>query len=172
MTLRRSFTAFVTASVALSAGCSARPYLPMSSVPFSQGPVATAPTAVSLMSSDSDLELDALERKQSGQNGGGGHGPGPSVFTTITGTVTKLLPDDTHGLTHQLFIFNVNGKQVRVAHNTDLAPHVPVHVGDTVTCKGEYIKAKPNDVIHWTHYNPQGGEGGYIELNGKKYDRL
>lgn len=91
----------------------------------------------------------------------------------VEGTVTKLLPDDLNGLRHQHFLFKLaNGKVVKVAHNIDLAPYVPVKVGDTVELKCEYIRAKPNDVAHWTHYDPAGGEGGYIKLNGKVYDRL
>jgi hypothetical protein len=97
-------------------------------------------------------------------------------FVTIQGTVTQLLPDDTKGTTHQLFRLKamVKGQMqtVQCAHNTDLAPYVPLKVGDEVEIKGEFIKETPYDIIHWTHYNPRGGDGGYISHKGKKYEKL
>lgn len=91
----------------------------------------------------------------------------------VEGTVTKLLPDDNQGSRHQHFLFQTaQGKTIKIAHNTDLAEYVPVKVGDKVEVKCEYIKASPYDVAHWTHYDPRGGEGGYIKHNGKIYDRL
>lgn len=94
-------------------------------------------------------------------------------WKVVSGKVTKLLPDDLNGSRHQHFLVEVAPKKtIKTAHNIDLAPYVPVKVGDTVTIKCEYIKSQPYDVAHWTHYDPRGGEGGYIELNGKKYDQL
>ncbi|MDB5100171.1 MAG: hypothetical protein JWM80_4592 [Cyanobacteria bacterium RYN_339] len=91
-------------------------------------------------------------------------------FTTFTNLeVTKLMPDDNDGLTHQQFDVLIDGAEVRVAHNTDLAPHVPVKVGDHVDIRGIYLTKQ--HVLHWTHYNPEGGAGGFIKLNGKVYDR-
>lgn len=91
----------------------------------------------------------------------------------VEGTVTKLLPDDLNGSKHQHFLMEVSPKKiVKIAHNIDLAAYVPVKVGDKVKAKCEYIKSSPYDVVHWTHYDPRGGEGGYLELNGKIYDRL
>lgn len=103
--------------------------------------------------------------------------PGRKInFVTVTGVVTELLPDDTKGNPHQLFRFQatVKGqlKTIQVAHNTALAPYVPLKVGDKVEVKGEYISEKPYDILHWTHYAPRGGEGGYISHNGKKYEKL
>jgi Protein of unknown function (DUF3465) len=91
----------------------------------------------------------------------------------VEGEVSKLLPDDNSGSRHQHFLVKVTPKQtIKIAHNIDLAAYVPVKVGDKVEIKCEYIKASPYDVAHWTHYDPRGGEGGYIKLNGKIYDRL
>lgn len=103
--------------------------------------------------------------------------PGRKInFVTITGTVSELLPDDTQGNPHQLFRFKatVKGKTqtIQVAHNTALAPYVPLKVGDAVEIKGEFIEETPYDILHWTHYNPRGGDGGYISHKGKKYDQL
>lgn len=113
--------------------------------------------------------LQALKRKKQAD--------GPSTaankdWKVVTGTVTELLPDDNNGSRHQHFLFKVGNKTIKTAHNIDLAPYVPVKVGDEIEVKCEYIKSKPYDVAHWTHYDPRGGEGGYIKLNGKVYDRL
>lgn len=96
------------------------------------------------------------------------------TFKTLKGTVTILLPDDMQGLKHQLFRFetrSANGQTnvVQCAHNIDLAPYIPLKVGDQVEVKGVFIEEQPYDVIHWTHHDPKGGEGGYVKLNGKLY---
>lgn len=92
------------------------------------------------------------------------------TFKTLRGTVSILLPDDMQGLKHQLFRFKTaDGNTVQCAHNIDLAPYVPLKVGDAIEIKGEFIKQQPYDIIHWTHHDPKGGEGGYIKLNGKLY---
>ena len=94
-------------------------------------------------------------------------------WKVVEGEVSKLLPDDLNGSRHQHFLVQVSPKKtIKIAHNIDLAPYVPVKVGDKVSIKCEYIKASPYDVAHWTHYDPRGGEGGYIEHEGKVYDRL
>lgn len=92
-------------------------------------------------------------------------------WKVVTGKVSKLLPDDLNGSKHQHFLFVADGKTIKIAHNIDLAPKVPVVVGGEVEVKCEYIRSKPNDVAHWTHYDPAGGEGGYIKYQGKVYDR-
>lgn len=92
------------------------------------------------------------------------------TYRTLRGTVTVLLPDDLQGLKHQLFRFRTpDGHTVQCAHNIDLAPYVPLRVGDAIEIKGEFIKQRPYDIIHWTHHDPKGGEGGYIKVNGKIY---
>jgi hypothetical protein len=160
VTLRRTFLALVTATVALSAGCGLRSYLPLSSSAPMVGPQAASLAA----------DVDAFGRKK--PKPAPGHSDRPITFVTMSGTVTKLLPDDTVGLPHQHFLYRgTDGRVYKVAHNTELAPYVPVKVGDAVSFKGELVKASPNDVMHWTHYNPRGGDGGYIEHKGKKYDR-
>lgn len=92
------------------------------------------------------------------------------TFRTMRGTVSILLPDDMNGLKHQLFRFKTpDGNTVQCAHNIDLAPYIPLKVGDPVEIKGVFIDEKPYDVIHWTHHDPKGGEGGYVKHSGKLY---
>ena len=99
---------------------------------------------------------------------------GPRVFRVLQGQITTVLPDDLDGLKHQLFRFRVNsganaGAVVQCAYNMDLAPYLPLKVGKAVEIKGEFIDTNPYDVIHWTHHDPQGGEGGYVKIDGRVY---
>jgi len=94
-----------------------------------------------------------------------------NVPMTVTARVFNLLPDDTRGKRHQRFLLKLNnGSTVLVAHNIDLAPHVPLRVGDMVTIKGEYVWNQKGGVMHYTHHSTNlRHEGGFIELAGKKY---
>jgi hypothetical protein len=93
------------------------------------------------------------------------------VEVTCSARVLKMLPDDTRGLPHELFLLRLdNGTTVKVAHDTKLAPRVPLQEGDLVTLRGEYIWNEKGGVIHWTHHSPNGRhEGGWIEFNGQRY---
>ncbi len=98
----------------------------------------------------------------------------PRVFRVLQGQIVTILPDDTNGLKHQLFRFKVSngtlsGDVVQCAYNMDLAPYLPLRVGKVVEIKGEFIDTDPYDVIHWTHHDPKGGEGGYVKIDGKIY---
>ena len=83
----------------------------------------------------------------------------------------RLLPDDTRGLPHQKFLIDLNnGTSVLIAHDTKMAPHVPIKEGDIVTIHGEYIWNDRGGLIHWTHHTDTARhEGGWIELAGQKY---
>ncbi|MBS1953945.1 MAG: DUF3465 domain-containing protein [Cyanobacteria bacterium SZAS-4] len=92
------------------------------------------------------------------------------VEVTLTARVKKLLPADTDGSPHQRFLLELsNGTTVLVAHNTELAPEVPVHEGDLVTLHGEYIWNKLGGVLHYTHHSTNRHESGWIQLNGQTY---
>lgn len=94
-----------------------------------------------------------------------------NVMVTITAVVKKLLPDDTKGSPHQRFLLELsNGTTVLVAHNTSLAPHVPLREGDFVTISGEYIWNEKGGVLHYTHHTTnRKHRGGYIEYNRQTY---
>jgi hypothetical protein len=147
-------TAIAAASLTL-AGCSGLRPMPVAPMPVAQ--------VSQVQSAAAKIETAATRKPKDNQ------------WVTIQGKVTQLLPQDNDGSRHQHFLFqptNPKAKLVKVAHNIDLAPIVPVKVGDLVKVKCEFIKDNPYDVAHWTHFDPRGGQGGYIELNGRIYDRL
>lgn len=88
-----------------------------------------------------------------------------------SGVVVKLLADDNKGAKHQKFLVKLNPQQTLLfAHNIDLAPRVPVEVGNTISFSGEYVYNPKGGVMHWTHHSPNGNHpGGWIMLNNQKY---
>jgi hypothetical protein len=90
-----------------------------------------------------------------------------------TGTIIKILPDDTNGSRHQRFIVRLNsGQSMLIAHNIDLAPRVEgTKEGSTISFYGEYEWNSKGGAIHWTHHNPQGQhEHGWLIHDGRRYD--
>jgi len=87
------------------------------------------------------------------------------------GRVVKLLKDDSKGQHHQKFLVKINERQTLLfAHNIDLAPRVPLQVGDEISFYGEYVYNPKGGIVHWTHSAPRGDHvAGWIMLNGKKY---
>lgn len=92
------------------------------------------------------------------------------VEVTFTARVKKLLPPDRKGVTHQRFLLELsNDRTILVAHNTDLAPEVPIQKGDLVTVHGEYIWNARGGVVHYTHHTTNRHQGGWINFNGQTY---
>jgi hypothetical protein len=86
------------------------------------------------------------------------------------GRVTRVLPDDREGARHERFIVRLGTVSVLVAHNLDLAPRVPVAVGDSIELRGEYEWNAKGGVIHWTHRDPDNRhEAGWIRHRGQLY---
>jgi hypothetical protein len=109
--------------------------------------------------------LDALAEAYSNRRGG--------VAVEGTGTVARLLGDDSLGDRHQRFILRLpSGQSVLVTHNIDLAPRVePLAAGDTVSFRGEYEWNDKGGIIHWTHHDPQGQHaGGWLKHGGHTYE--
>jgi hypothetical protein len=93
------------------------------------------------------------------------------TWVEITGSVSRLLPDDREGSAHQRFILRLaSGRTLLVAHNIDLARRVPLQAGDTVRLRGRYEWNDKGGVIHWTHHDPGKRQpGGWIEHSTVRY---
>ncbi len=87
------------------------------------------------------------------------------------GRVIRLLSDDHEGSRHQRFIIETgSGQTLLIAHNIDVAPRVPLGMGDRVRFRGVYEWNDLGGVIHWTHHDPRGEiDGGWIEFRRKRY---
>lgn len=134
-----------------SLGTAAIPSVP---VPAAVGPAPAPPSAAP----GGAAVLEAFKARRSG------------VEVEATGVVARRLADDRKGLPHERFILRVGDLTVLVAHNTELAPPVPVAVGDTVEVRGEYEWNQLGGVIHWTHRDPDGRHApGWIRLRGRLY---
>lgn len=93
------------------------------------------------------------------------------VEMTVRGVVTRVLADDNSGSRHQRFVISTgNDHTLLISHNIDLAPRVPLAVGEQVTAKGEFEWNERGGVLHWTHHDPRGQRaGGWIEHAGERY---
>ncbi len=95
----------------------------------------------------------------------------PGSWVEVTGRVQRSIRDDTRPPRHQRFILELpSGNTLLVAHNIDIAPRVPVQVGDAIQIRGEYETNPKGGVIHWTHRDPDGRRpGGWVRHEGKQY---
>jgi hypothetical protein len=82
-----------------------------------------------------------------------------------------VLSDDKDGSRHQRFILQLpRGQTLLIAHNIDLAPRLPLGLGDRVAFRGTYEWNELGGLVHWTHHDPQGIEdGGWIRYRRKTY---
>lgn len=89
-----------------------------------------------------------------------------------SGTVSRLLSDDTVGDRHQRFVLTLgNGQTLLVAHNIDIAPRVPgIALGKIVAFKGIYEWNAQGGTVHWTHADPSGSHApGWLWMDGRTY---
>ena len=89
----------------------------------------------------------------------------------MTGFVRRLLSDDSDGARHQRFIIDIGHRRtLLIAHNIDLAPRVPLGMGDRVQVRGMYEWNDLGGLVHWTHHDPLGAEdGGWVRYRRKLY---
>lgn len=94
------------------------------------------------------------------------------LMLEVQGVVERLLADDLEGSRHQRFIIRLDsGRTLLMSHNIDLAPRVPVGVGDRIEVRGQYEWNERGGLLHWTHHDPAGRRaGGWIRHRGKKID--
>jgi len=85
------------------------------------------------------------------------------VVLTVPGEVVRILEDDERPPRHQRFIIRTPRAQtLLVLHNIDVAPRVPVRIGDAVTVRGEYVWNEEGGLVHKTHGRIRGGARGWI----------
>lgn len=136
--------------------------------PGHRGEQPREPTAVSTAATGQvqDEAQRAVARIRQARND-----PNAKFWTTVQGKVVKLLADDRDGDQHQRFLVEIAPDiTLLVAHNIDLAQRAPVEQNASVTLSGEYVWNNRGGVMHWTHHNPRGGKGGWIEVGGKRYE--
>ena len=111
-----------------------------------------------------------MRRRRTPPDGVGLHKRDSGTWQDISGVVVRLLSDDDEDGRHQRFIVTVSGgNTLLVAHNLHLADRVPVSLGDRVTLRGIYEWNDLGGLIHWTHEDPMGDDGGYIEHRRQRY---
>jgi len=93
------------------------------------------------------------------------------VWLEGEGEVVHLLPDDREPPRHQLFLVKLaSGHVLKLSHNVDLAPKVPLVKGEKIRFRGRLEWNEKGGVVHWTHRDPQGRhQGGWLEYGGKTY---
>jgi hypothetical protein len=97
------------------------------------------------------------------------HASGPWVEGR--GTVVRILRDDLRGRQHQRFVLRLaSGGTLLLAHNTQLAGRAPVEEGTDVGFRGRYEWGARGGIVHWTHRDPRGGSGGWLEVAGRRYE--
>jgi hypothetical protein len=123
------------------------------------GPDAAPQAAETVEAAGATAVREAFRAKRSG------------VAVRVVGRVDRVLPDDDDGSRHQRFIVRLaDGHTVLVAHNIDLAPRVPLAVGDEVELGGDFEWSEQGGVIHWTHRDPAGRHAdGFVRHRGKTY---
>ena len=83
----------------------------------------------------------------------------------------RLLSDDNDGSRHQRVILQLKDQStLLIAHNIELAPRVPIGMGDRIKFRGMYEWNELGGLVHWTHHDPHGVEdGGWIRYRSKIY---
>lgn len=94
------------------------------------------------------------------------------IRVTCSGTVVYKLADDIADIRHQRFLIELeSGQTLLIVHNIDLVKRVkPLHLGDKVIVRGEYIWNDKGGLIHYTHRDPEGLQpSGWIKHRGVLY---
>jgi hypothetical protein len=88
-----------------------------------------------------------------------------------TGTVERILRDDTKPPRHQRFVVRTcYSSTMLFAHNIDVAPRVPVRTGDSLIFRGLWERNDQGGVVHWTHRDKRDkNAGGWIIWKGQNF---
>jgi hypothetical protein len=74
---------------------------------------------------------------------------------------------------HEGFLLKLDGDcdlTLKVETNVSITGPVPIHRGEIVIVKGEYVYDPLGGILHWTHHDPEGRHvAGYVVSDGKTY---
>ena len=91
---------------------------------------------------------------------------------TGTGTVVRVLRDDTDGVKHQLFFLKLEtGQIILIAHNLNVSERLMnLKQGDTVAFCGEYAWNKNGGIVFRTHKSTDKiHPDGWLKYKNKEY---
>ena len=92
------------------------------------------------------------------------------IWLGMSGRVARLLADSDGTRVHQRFIVGcAQGQTVLIVNDVSIGQRAPVHPGDTVAVRGQYVWNTHGGLIHFTHQANGGAESGWILLNGRLY---
>lgn len=93
------------------------------------------------------------------------------VWVEGQGEVRRTMRDDLRGRQHQRIVLELaDGGTLLIAHNTQLGGRAPAEMGATIRFRGRYEWNQRGGVVHWTHRDPRGGNGGWLEVDGRRYE--
>jgi hypothetical protein len=97
------------------------------------------------------------------------HNGTSGLWLVVTGHVFRLLPDSYGRFEHQRFVLRCSsGQTILIENDVSVGHRVPVHHGDVVVVRGQYIWNALGGLIHFTHSGGP-GEGGWILYRNKVY---
>lgn len=87
------------------------------------------------------------------------------------GTVTRTnAGDEGSGKLQKFIVMLENGHMLLFAHNTDIAPRIPLKEGDKIEFRGRFDWNDIGGLVHRTNHDPQMKfEDGWIKHNEKVY---
>ncbi len=95
---------------------------------------------------------------------------------TASGSVVRILGTRVGPSgSHEGFLLHLRGAAgrgltVRIEDNVDLTGPIPLHPGEEVEVRGEYIYDSRGGLIHYTHRDPRGRHvAGYVRAGGNLY---
>jgi Protein of unknown function (DUF3465) len=92
------------------------------------------------------------------------------VWLSISGKVSRILPDELGQFRHQRFTVSCpSGQTVLIVNDVSIGQRVPVHGGASVIVRGQYIWDPQGGLLHFTHHAQGGGQSGWIEFQNTVY---
>jgi hypothetical protein len=93
-----------------------------------------------------------------------------NVWVAASARVSRVLPDTQGRYQHQRFVVTcASGQTILIVNDVSIGQRVPERVGDEISVRGQYVWNGQGGLIHFTHHDAQGSEGGWILDNGHVY---